>query len=64
VIQRGGSACIIAIQVVQFLDKLWIIPELGTTLNYNLPSFPNIWEDTIRLVKDIEELWNEIQHTS
>ena len=32
--------------------------ELGTTGGYDLSCFPNIWEDTLILAKDIRIIWN------
>lgn len=40
-------------------DELWIVPEQGTTIGYNLSCFPNIWEDTVALGRDIQSMWTE-----
>lgn len=41
-------------------NRLWVVPEQGTTIGYNLSCFPNIWEDTVVLGKDIQSMWNEL----
>ena len=41
-------------------NRLWVVPEQGTTIGYNLSCFPNIWQDTIVLGKDIQAMWNEL----
>jgi hypothetical protein len=35
------------------------MPEIGTTHEYKLSCFPNIWEDTVTLGKDIQKIWDE-----
>ncbi|MEX0331832.1 MAG: hypothetical protein AB3N64_10455 [Puniceicoccaceae bacterium] len=41
-------------------NRLWVVPEQGTTIGYNLSCFPNIWQDTIVLGKDIQAMWDEL----
>jgi hypothetical protein len=41
-------------------NELWVMPEQGTTIGYNLSCFPNIWQDTVVLGNDIKKIWNEI----
>jgi hypothetical protein len=41
-------------------NKLWVVPEQGTRVGYNLSCFPNIWEDTVVLGKDIQAMWKEL----
>ena len=40
-------------------NTLWVMPEIGTTHEYKLSCFPNIWEDTVALGKDIQKIWAE-----
>lgn len=40
-------------------NELWIVPEIGTTAEYKLSCFPNIWQDTVFLGKDIQKIWAE-----
>ena len=40
-------------------NELWIVPEVGTTVEYKLSCFPNIWNDTVALGKDIQKIWKE-----
>jgi hypothetical protein len=40
-------------------NELWIMPEQGTTGGYKLSCFPNIWNDTVALGKDIQKIWAE-----
>jgi hypothetical protein len=40
-------------------NELWVMPEIGTTAEYKLSCFPNIWEDTVALGKDIQKIWAE-----
>lgn len=41
-------------------NELWVVPEIGTTHEYKLSCFPNIWDDTVVLANDIESMWNEL----
>lgn len=41
-------------------NELWVMPEQGTTIGYNLSCFPNIWQDTVVLGNDIKKIWNEL----
>jgi hypothetical protein len=41
-------------------NTFWVNPELGTTIGYNLSCFPDIWEDTVYLARDIERIWSEL----
>jgi len=41
-------------------NELWVVPEQGTTIGYNLSCFPNIWQDTVVLGNDIKKIWNEL----
>ena len=41
-------------------NELWVVPEQGTTVGYNLSCFPNIWQDTVVLGKDIQQMWSEL----
>ena len=40
-------------------NELWLVPEVGTTVEYKLSCFPNIWNDTVILGKDIQKMWDE-----
>ena len=40
-------------------NELWIVPEVGTTVEYKLSCFPNIWNDTVTLGKDLQKMWEE-----
>lgn len=40
-------------------NELWVVPEIGTTAEYKLSCFPNIWEDTVALGKDVQKIWAE-----
>lgn len=40
--------------------ELWVVPEQGTTHDYNLSCFPNVWEDTVALGKDVQKIWAEL----
>jgi hypothetical protein len=40
-------------------NELWVMPELGTTHEYKLSCFPNIWGDTLALGQDIQKIWAE-----
>ena len=40
-------------------NELWVMPEIGTSHEYKLSCFPNIWEDTVALGKDIQKIWDE-----
>ncbi len=39
--------------------ELWVVPELGPRPEYSLSCFPDSWEDTIVLGKDIRKIWAE-----
>lgn len=41
-------------------NELWVMPEQGSTIGYNLSCFPNIWQDTVALGKDIQKIWAEL----
>jgi hypothetical protein len=41
-------------------NELWVVPEQGTTVGYNLSCFPNIWQDTVALGNDIRKMWGEL----
>jgi len=41
-------------------NTLWVVPEIGTTHEYKLSCFPNIWNDTVALGKDIQRIWAEL----
>lgn len=41
-------------------NELWVCPEQGSTIGYNLSCFPNIWQDTVALGKDIQQVWQEL----
>lgn len=41
-------------------NKLWVVPEQGCTGGYDLSCFPNIWNDTVVLGKDIQQMWSEL----
>jgi hypothetical protein len=41
-------------------NELWLVPEQGTTGGYKLSCFPNIWDDTVVLGKDIQSMWAEL----
>jgi hypothetical protein len=41
-------------------NELWVVPEQGATIGYNLSCFPNIWQDTVVLGNDIKKIWNEL----
>jgi hypothetical protein len=43
-------------QVPSPSNTLWVMPEIGTTHKYKLSCFPNIWEDTVALGKDIQKI--------
>ena len=40
-------------------NEFWVMPEVGTTHEYKLSCFPNIWNDTVALGKDIQKIWAE-----
>lgn len=40
-------------------NELWVVPEIGTTHEYKLSCFPNIWEDTVALGQDVQKIWAE-----
>jgi len=40
-------------------DELWIVPEQGTTIGYQLSCFPPVWHETVALGKDIRKIWDE-----
>ena len=40
-------------------NELWVMPEQGTG-GYNLSCFPNVWQDTVVLGKDIQQMWSEL----
>jgi protein-tyrosine phosphatase len=40
-------------------NELWVVPEQGCTVGYNLSCFPNIWNDAVALGKDIQTIWAE-----
>lgn len=41
-------------------NEFWVCPEQGTSIGYNLSCFPNVWQDTIALGQDIQEIWQEL----
>lgn len=41
-------------------NELWVVPEQGCTVGYNLSCFPNIWQDAVALGKDIQQMWAEL----
>lgn len=41
-------------------NALWIVPELGCSLGYDLSCFPDIWEDTVMLARDIQSIWTDL----
>jgi len=40
-------------------NELWVVPEQGCTVGYNLSCFPNIWQDAVILGNDIKQMWAE-----
>lgn len=43
----------------------WVVPELGPlSSGYGLSCFPNIWQDTIVLGRDLQAIWNEVSGES
>ena len=41
-------------------NEFWVMPEQGTTHGYKLSCFPNVWQDTVVLGKDIQQMWSEL----
>lgn len=41
-------------------NEFWVVPEIGTTHEYNLSCFPNVWTDTVALGKDVQAMWHEL----
>ena len=41
-------------------NEFWVCPEQGASVGYNLSCFPNIWQDTVVLGKDIQNMWSEL----
>ncbi|MBI2513137.1 MAG: xylose isomerase [Opitutae bacterium] len=39
-------------------DELWVCPELGTTVGYNVSTNPPVWPDTIRCRAELIAAWN------
>jgi hypothetical protein len=37
--------------------ELWVCPELGTTVGYNVSTNPPVWPDTIRCRAELLEAW-------
>ena len=41
-------------------NEFWVVPEVGTTHEYHLSCFPNAWNDTVALGKDLQMMWREL----
>lgn len=39
-------------------DELWVCPELGTTVGYNVSTNPPVWPDTIRCRSELVGAWD------
>lgn len=37
--------------------ELWVCPELGTTVGYNLSTHPPVWPDTVRCRRELLAAW-------
>lgn len=40
-------------------NELWIMPEQGCTVGYQLSCFPPVWHETVALGNDIKQIWAE-----
>ncbi len=38
-------------------DELWVCPEMGTTVGYNVSTNPPVWPDTIRCREELAGAW-------
>jgi len=41
--------------------ELWMCPELGTTVGYNVSTNPPVWPDTIRCREELLKAWSRAQ---
>jgi sugar phosphate isomerase/epimerase len=40
-------------------EVLYVCPELGCKVGYGLTSFPNVWDDAIRLRAETQKIWEK-----
>lgn len=38
--------------------ELWVCPEMGTTVGYNVSTNPPVWPDTLRLREELLQAWS------
>jgi len=40
-------------------NELWVVPEQGCTVGYQLSTFPPVWHEAVALGKDLQKIWAE-----
>ncbi len=44
--------------------ELWVCPELGTTVGYNVSTNPPVWPDTVRCRAELQHAWDRARRRS